>query len=62
MANNATAHYTPEEAEEEAMKMTKVYHSVDEAAMPVVVGCKSRAETFTGAVCTYTIVAMMRDC
>ncbi len=58
-----TAHCTPEEAEEEAMKMIHVYHSfaVEEAAMPVVVGRKSRAETFAGAVCTYTIEAMMGD-
>ncbi|CAI0403217.1 unnamed protein product [Linum tenue] len=58
-----TAHATPEEAEEEAMKMIDVYtkFAYEEAAIPVVVGRKSREETFAGAVRTYTIEAMMGD-
>ena len=45
------------------MKMIEVYRqfAVEEAAMPVVVGRKSRNETFAGAVRTYTIEAMMGD-
>lgn len=44
--------------------MIEVYRkfAVEEAAIPVVVGRKSRAETFAGADCTYTIEAMMGDC
>ena len=58
-----TAHLSPEEAEEEALKMIEVYRTfaVEEAAIPVVVGRKSKAETFAGAICTYTIEAMMGD-
>ncbi|CAL1404890.1 unnamed protein product [Linum trigynum] len=58
-----TAHATPEEAEEEALKMIDVYtkFAYEEAAIPVVVGRKSREETFAGAVRTYTIEAMMGD-
>ncbi|KAL3680023.1 hypothetical protein R1sor_022979 [Riccia sorocarpa] len=58
-----TAHSTPEEAEEEAMKMIRVYEcfAVEEAAIPVVTGRKSKLETFAGAVHTYTIEAMMGD-
>ncbi|RWR83607.1 Aminoacyl-tRNA synthetase [Cinnamomum micranthum f. kanehirae] len=44
-----TAHATPEEAENE------------QAAIPVIAGRKSRAETFAGASRTYTIEAMMGD-
>lgn len=32
------------------------------AAIPVVAGRKSAAESFAGAVSTYTIEAMMSDC
>ncbi|KAL2613052.1 hypothetical protein R1flu_024744 [Riccia fluitans] len=58
-----TAHSTPEEAEEEALKMIHVYESfaLEEAAIPVVTGRKSKLETFAGAVHTYTIEAMMGD-
>ena len=46
------------------MKMIDVYREFaeDVAAMPVVVGRKSRLESFAGAVATYTIEAMMKDC
>lgn len=43
--------------------MINVYKTfaVKEAAIPVVLGRKSRLETFAGAVHTYTIEAMMGD-
>ncbi|CAN1832039.1 Proline--tRNA ligase, chloroplastic/mitochondrial [Linum perenne] len=58
-----TAHATAEEAEKEAMQMIDVYtkFAYEEAAIPVIVGRKSREETFAGAVRTYTIEAMMGD-
>jgi len=58
-----TAHISAEEAEEEALRMIEVYRefAYTQAAIPVVVGRKSRAETFAGAVITYTIEAMMGD-
>jgi prolyl-tRNA synthetase len=59
-----TAHATAEEAEAETVQMINVYKEFAEtvAAMPVIVGRKSRVETFAGAVNTYTIEAMMGDC
>ncbi|CAD5171979.1 unnamed protein product [Musa acuminata subsp. malaccensis] len=58
-----TAHATLEEAEKEALQMIDVYKkfSYEQAAIPVIVGRKSRAETFAGAIRTYTIEAMMGD-
>ncbi|KIZ05449.1 prolyl-tRNA synthetase [Monoraphidium neglectum] len=58
-----TAHATAEEAEEEAMRMIRVYEefAVTQAAMPVIPGRKSRIESFAGANITYTIEAMMSD-
>jgi len=58
-----TAHATPEEAEEETIRMLRIYEkfAVEVAAMPVVAGRKSRRESFAGANCTYTIEAMMGD-
>ncbi|KAJ6796820.1 putative proline--tRNA ligase, chloroplastic/mitochondrial [Iris pallida] len=58
-----TAHSTAEEAEEEALQMIDVYKkfAYEQAAIPVIAGRKSRAETFAGAACTYTIEAMMGD-
>ncbi|PRQ18103.1 putative proline--tRNA ligase [Rosa chinensis] len=58
-----TAHATPEEAEKEAIQMIDVYtkFAYEEAAIPVIAGRKSKAETFAGAVRTYTIEAMMGD-
>ncbi|XP_002991132.2 proline--tRNA ligase, chloroplastic/mitochondrial [Selaginella moellendorffii] len=58
-----TAHATAQEAEEEALRMIEVYRTfaVEQAAMPVIVGRKSRLERFAGATCTYTIEAMMGD-
>lgn len=58
-----TAHASPEEAEEETIKMLKIYEQFahDIAAMPVIAGRKSKRESFAGANCTYTIEAMMQD-
>eukprot|EP00963_Diacronema_lutheri_P008836 scaffold776_cov347-Pavlova_lutheri.AAC.34 len=58
-----TAHATAEEAEQETLQMIQIYREFaeDMAAMPVVVGRKSRIESFAGANCTYTIEAMMSD-
>ncbi|KAL5567941.1 hypothetical protein UlMin_024516 [Ulmus minor] len=58
-----TAHATAEEAEKEAMQMIDIYtkFAYEQAAIPVIVGRKSKVETFAGAVRTYTIEAMMGD-
>lgn len=58
-----TAHATPEEAEEETMKMLNVYATFAEEhmALPVIKGRKSESEKFAGAVTTYCIEAMMQD-
>ncbi len=58
-----TAHATPEEAEEEALRMLDVYadFAENDAAIPVLKGRKSDAERFAGAVRSYTIEAMMGD-
>lgn len=43
--------------------MVEVYRefATEQAAMPVIVGRKSRMETFAGAIRTYTIEGMMGD-
>jgi prolyl-tRNA synthetase len=58
-----TAHATPEEAQEETLKMLEVYRDFSETmlALPLIVGTKSPGERFPGAVETYTIEAMMQD-
>jgi prolyl-tRNA synthetase len=58
-----TAHATPEEAEEEALRMLNIYvdFAENEAAVPVIAGRKSKLETFAGADHSYTIEAMMGD-
>ena len=58
-----TAHETKEEAEEEALRMIEVYRSVVEETLcvPVLMGRKSEAEKFAGAVHTLSIEAMMQD-
>jgi prolyl-tRNA synthetase len=58
-----TCHATPEEAEQEARAMLKVYTDFAEEvlAMPVVPGQKSESEKFAGALRTYSIEAMMQD-
>ena len=52
-----------EEAEQEAQDMISIYAEFarNVAAMPVIVGRKSRLESFAGANSTYTIEAMMGD-
>jgi len=58
-----TAHATPAEAEEEALRMLDIYRDFaeEQAAIPVIMGRKSRLEKFAGAVHSYTIEAMMGD-
>ncbi len=58
-----TAHATFEEAEEETRRILEIYRTFAEEymAMPVIVGRKSEAEKFAGAVHTYSIEAMMQD-
>ena len=58
-----TAHATHEEAEAETLQMLDVYAdcAINDAAIPVIKGEKSRMERFAGAQRTYTIEAMMRD-
>lgn len=58
-----TAHATAAEAEAEAQAMISLYSrfAYEVAALPVVVGRKSKTESFAGADITYTIEAMMGD-
>lgn len=58
-----TAHATEAEAREETERMLKVYAEFAEhyMAMPVIMGEKTAAERFPGAVSTYSIEAMMQD-
>ena len=58
-----TAHATHDEAERETLQMLDIYadFAVNDAAIPVIKGEKSKLERFAGALRTYTIEAMMRD-
>lgn len=58
-----TVHATPEDAEEETVRMLNIYASFAEdfLAIPVVKGRKTDKEKFAGARATYTIEAMMHD-
>ncbi len=58
-----TAHATPEEAQEETLRMLDTYADFCEEflAIPVVKGRKTDKEKFAGANATYTIEAMMHD-
>ncbi len=58
-----TAHATHEEAEEETLKMVQIYRQFAEEhmAMPVLVGKKTEAEKFAGALHTYCIEGLMQD-
>jgi prolyl-tRNA synthetase len=58
-----TAHATQQEAEDETLKMVRVYQKFAEEfmAMPVLVGPKSEGQKFPGAVYTLCIEAMMQD-
>ena len=58
-----TAHETRQEAEEETMKMLRVYEKFarEFLALPVLCGEKSEGERFPGALRTYCIEAMVQD-
>ncbi len=58
-----TAHATPEQAEEETLKILNIYtrFAEDYMAIPVIQGYKTDKEKFAGAVRTYAIEAMMQD-
>ncbi|MEM5836247.1 MAG: proline--tRNA ligase [Candidatus Aenigmatarchaeota archaeon] len=58
-----TAHKTKEEADEEVMKILKLYQELMEKylAIPVLVGKKSEKEKFAGALYTTTLEALMPD-
>ena len=58
-----TVHATSDEAMEETRRMIDVYRDFAEnwMAMPVIVGSKTPAERFPGAVETLSIEAMMQD-
>lgn len=58
-----TAHATPEEAQEETLKILELYTRFveDYLAMPVIKGEKTASERFPGATHTYCIEAMMQD-
>jgi prolyl-tRNA synthetase len=58
-----TAHETEAEAEEETLKILRLYQEFveTELAMPVIAGRKSETEKFAGAVRTYSIEALMGD-
>jgi len=58
-----TVHATYEDAQKETLLMLEIYRQVaeDELAIPVILGAKSKQETFAGADVTYTMEAMMHD-
>jgi len=58
-----TAHATPEEAQQETLRMLDVYadFAIEDGAIPVVKGRKSQAEKFAGADNSFSIEAMMGD-
>ncbi|MBN2305523.1 MAG: proline--tRNA ligase [Anaerolineae bacterium] len=59
-----TAHATYDEAQAETMQMLGVYadFAINDAAIPVIQGRKSNQERFAGALNSFSIEAMMRDC
>ena len=56
-----TIHETAKEAEEETMRMLKIYQKffVEYLAIPAIIGQKTEKEKFAGAEYTYTIEALM---
>lgn len=58
-----TLHATQEEAEEETLRMLRVYEEFAKniLAMPVLVGRKTDKEKFAGGLATYSMEAMMLD-
>lgn len=58
-----TIHETPEEAQEETLKILETYYNFfkDYLAIPAIKGQKTESEKFAGAESTYTIEALMHD-
>ena len=58
-----TAHASPEEAQEEVLRMINVYKTFaqEHMALPVIMGRKTESEKFAGADETWCIEAMMQD-
>jgi prolyl-tRNA synthetase len=58
-----TAHATPEECQDETLRMLDVYadFAIEDGAIPVVKGRKSQSEKFAGADNSFSIEAMMGD-
>jgi len=58
-----TAHRTEEEAEDETLRMLRIYRDFveNDLAVPVIPGQKTEAEKFPGAQATYSIEALMPD-
>ncbi len=58
-----TAHATPEEGQEETLRMLDVYadFAIEDGAIPVIKGRKSQSEKFAGADNSFSIEAMMGD-
>ncbi len=58
-----TAHATPEECQEETLRMLDVYadFAIEDGALPVIKGRKSQSEKFAGADNSFSIEAMMGD-
>ncbi|MFQ5746420.1 MAG: proline--tRNA ligase [Gemmatimonadota bacterium] len=58
-----TAHATAAEAEEEALRMLRVYRTFMEEwmALPVITGEKTESERFAGALRTFALEALMKD-
>jgi prolyl-tRNA synthetase len=58
-----TAHATPEECQQETLRMLDVYtdFAIEDGAIPVVKGRKSQSEKFAGADNSFSIEAMMGD-
>lgn len=58
-----TVHQDEKEADDRARQMLEIYRDFAEniMAIPVIAGLKSDSEKFAGAVCTYTVEAMMQD-
>ncbi|MBR0414236.1 MAG: proline--tRNA ligase [Clostridia bacterium] len=58
-----TMHETAEDAQEETMRMLKVYEDFykETLAIPAITGKKTKKEKFAGAISTYTIEPMMHN-
>ncbi len=58
-----TAHATPDESQEETLRMLEVYanFAIEDGAIPVIKGRKSQSEKFAGADNSFSIEAMMGD-